>query len=226
MPADFLHLPRIILWAWQVPENMEFIDPRQVAVAYLDQTVMVRDSVATEPRFQPLRLPPATQVIAVVRVEMPSRSGLPSDTNREALVQALLQSARHPGVAALQVDFDVTRSQRPFYRATLQELRRRMPPGMPLSITALASWCAHDRWIAGLPVSEAVPMLFRMGRDGAYFTRRGPAESLREPLCSGSLGVSLDEPWPAHVQGKRLYVFEKHSWTPEAVAHTLERASQ
>src|SRR5258708_3738822 len=62
LPADFSHLPGITLWAWQVPESMEFIDPRQVAVAYLDQTVMVRTTVQAEPRFQPLRLPSGTQV--------------------------------------------------------------------------------------------------------------------------------------------------------------------
>ena len=45
----------------------------------------------------------------------------------------------------------------------LAEVRRRVPVSMPLSITALTSWCESDGWIAGLPVVEAVPMLFRMG---------------------------------------------------------------
>jgi len=56
-------------------------------------------------------------------------------------------------------------SERDFYRALLQDLRAQLPDNVPLSMTALASFCIGDRWLEGLPVDEAVPMIFRMGAD-------------------------------------------------------------
>ena len=69
-------------------------------------------------------------------------------------------------VAALQVDFDARQSQREWYAGVLRRVRAQMPAHMPLSITALASWCSYDgEWMRALPVDEAVPMLFRMEPD-------------------------------------------------------------
>jgi len=225
-PTSFSRFPRLTLWAWQRPELLEFLDPRQVGVAYLDQTLYVREDVIAEPRVQPLRVAPGTRVIAVVRIEMPTGHSSESEENKAKIVAALLRSTHRVGVSALQVDFDAVKSQRLFYRDVLVQLRRQMPPWMPLSITALASWCAFDDWIAGLPIDEAVPMLFRMGRERGLFDRRGPARVIREPLCSGSLGLATDEPWPAKVDGKRLYIFHTHSWTNTTFTNALKRVNQ
>jgi len=67
----------------------------------------------------------------------------------------ILDSISDPAVAALQIDFDARRSQRAFYAAILRDLRRRMPPDLPLSIAALASWCSSDDWLGSLPINEA-----------------------------------------------------------------------
>jgi hypothetical protein len=225
-PASFSRFPRLTVWAWQRPELLEFLDPNQVGVAYLDQTLYVRDYVKAEPRVQPLRVPFGTRVIAVVRIEMPAGYSSASEENKAKIVAALLLSARRGGVSALQVDFDAVKSQRAFYRDVLVHLRQQMPPRMPLSITALASWCAYDNWIADLPVDEAVPMLFRMGRERGLFDRRGPAAVIREPLCSSSLGLSTDEPWPAETKGKRLYVFHGRSWTEQTLTNVFTRVNQ
>ena len=225
-PASFSRFPRLIVWAWQRPELLEFLNPQQVGVAYLDQTLYVLDDVRSEPRMQPLRVSPGTRVIAVVRIEMPVGHSSESEGNRAKIVAALLRSAHRDGVSALQVDFDAAKSQRAFYRDVLVRLRQQMPPRMPLSITALASWCAYDNWIAGLPVDEAVPMLFRMGRERGLFDRRGAAAVIREPLCASSLGLSTDEPWPAEIKGKRLYVFHTRSWNNAIWTNTLKRVNQ
>jgi hypothetical protein len=124
----------------------------------------------------------------------------------------LLRSAAQPGIAALQVDFDATRSQRGFYASLLAGLRRQMPPNLPLSITALASWCSNDDWIAALPVDEAVPMLFRMEPDRRGAPADAPWFRIREPLCMGSVGVSTHEAWPDDLAGKRIYVFADRGW--------------
>lgn len=220
-PGLLRSLPRLTLWAWQMPEHLEFLDPEQSAVAYLDRTVYVRERMIEEPRIQPLGVPPGTQVIAVVRIEMASRTTSVAEGVKAQVVNAILRSARRSGITALQVDFDALKSQREFYREILLGIRAGMPQSMPLSITALASWCAFDDWIVDLPIDEAVPMMFRMGQEGKWFGWQGAANAIREPLCRGSLGVSTDEPWPNEIEGKRLYVFAPRPWTPEMVASVV-----
>jgi hypothetical protein len=153
--------------------------------------------------------------MAVVRIEVEAGTDL-KDENGQAMAREaaglVLDSAARPGIRALQVDFDATRSQRKFYTALLSELRARMPADLPLSITALASWCSADDWIGRLPVDEAVPMFFRMEPD----RRRAPADRpefrIREPLCGASVGVSTHERWPSDVAGKRIYIFADRGW--------------
>jgi hypothetical protein len=220
---------RLILWAWEVPEHLDFIDPGHIAVAYLDQTVYVGKKVRTRPRLQPMQAPPGTEVVAVVRIEMPQDTETsPAAPLKDEIVAALLRSARRPGVSALQVDFDAVKSQQSFYGDVLRQTRLEMPPGMPLSITALASWCAYDRWFRGLPINEAVPMLFRMGKENALFRPMdgSGATLVREPLCAGSRGVSVDEPWPRDLVGKRLYVFNPRPWTEQSVERVALQVEQ
>ena len=217
-------LPRVTLWAWQTPERLEFIDPKQMAVAYLDRTVYVRERMMDEPRVQAMVVPPGTQVMAVVRIEMPSRITSVPEGVKTQVVDAILRSARRPGITALQIDFDAVKSQREFYRQIVLAIRAGMPQSVLLSITALASWCAFDDWIAGLPIDEAVPMMFRMGQEGKWFGWQGAANAIREPLCKESLGVSTDEAWPKETEGKRLYVFGRGPWTSELVASVIAKA--
>jgi hypothetical protein len=218
----FARLPQLTLWAWQRPERLQFIDPQRVAVAYLDQTIFVGRQVRPEPRFQPMHVPPGTQVIAVARIEMPA-SALQTEEIQAEIVKNLLRSARRPGIAALQIDFDALKSQRAFYRHVLEAVRREMPAEMPLSITALASWCAFDNWIKDLPVNEAVPMMFRMGVESRLLENRSLGDLIREPLCSGSVGVSTDEKWPNDINGRRIYVFHVQPWTQESLNQTMGR---
>lgn len=225
-PGFLRSLPRLTLWAWQMPERLDFLDPEQSAVAYLDRTIYVGERMIDEPRVQPLVVPPGTQVIAVVRIEMAARVTSVAEGVKARVVSAILRSARRPGIIALQIDFDAVKSQREFYREILLRIRAGMPQSMPLSITALASWCAFDDWIADLPIDEAVPMMFRMGQEGKWFGWQGAANAIREPLCTGSLGVSTDELWPNEIEGKRLYVFAPKPWTQEMVASVIAKASR
>jgi hypothetical protein len=215
-------LPCITLWAWERREDLHVIDACRFAVAYLDQTLTIGLTVHSQPRRNALIFPSSATRIAVIRIEAPSTAILNDETRREA-AQAILLSAREPGIAALQVDFDATRSQRPFYRGLLTDLRRQMPADLPLSITALASWCSWDDWIRELPVDEAVPMMFRMEPDH----RRAPPSvddfQIREPLCRTSVGVATDEPWPSDLAGKRIYVFPDHGWRNEPPAELARR---
>ena len=216
-------LPRLTLWAWERREDLRGIDPSAVAVATLDQTVTIGLTVESTPRRNPVWLPAGVTRIAVVRIEA-LRSAVLNEANRDAAAAAILTSAQEAGsgngkIGALQIDFDATQSQRPFYRSLLEQVRARMPAGLPLSITALASWCSQDRWLGELPIDEAVPMMFRME------PYRGPAEDLRvrEPLCAGAVGVSTTEPWPAEMAGRRVYVFSDKGWGVDSPKDVVRR---
>jgi hypothetical protein len=219
--------PRLVFWAWEQREDLRFLDPRTDGVAFLTSTVeLLPDSVRVEPRMQPLYLPPGIQVVAVVRIfshdDKPAR--LTADQMSETL-QALLVATREPAVSALQIDFDARQSERGFYSRLLSELRQRLGPAYPISITALVSWCIGDRWIHNLPVDEAVPMLFSMGSEEAlirnYLSSTG---TFPEPLCRGSLGISTREWWPNPVHTRtRVYVFHPGPLTRETVEDIRQR---
>lgn len=220
-PSRMDTLPRTALWAWERRENLSALDAKRFMVAYLDRTVTLGATVRSQPRRNPVVFPASAKRMPVVRIEVGPRAVF-GDGARAEVVQELLSAAQEPGASALQIDFDATRSQRGFYRALLFDLRRQMPAQMPISITALASWCSYDSWLAGLPIDEAVPMFFRMEPD----RRRAPADldsfKIREPLCMGAIGLSTTEPWPGELAGKRIYIFADEGWQRTPLAE-LER---
>jgi hypothetical protein len=208
-------LPRKTLWVWERPEDLRQIDPATTAIAWLDQTLLIGRQITVEPRRQSIIYPGAVQRIAVVRIEVQPGAELSGESGQKiehAIVDRILESARKPGIAALQIDFDARRSERGFYAGLLGDLRSRMPEGLPLSMTALASWCSYDDWIAHLPVDEAVPMFFRMEPDRRMAPQDRPEFRIREPLCSGSVGISTREHWPNGSAGKRIYIFADRGW--------------
>jgi hypothetical protein len=145
-----------------------------------------------------------------------------------AASSAIASLAAVAGISAVQVDFDATVSERRFYADLMRDLRRRLPPQVPLSITALASWCMDDPWIAGLPVDEAVPMLFRMGPDAEDVRLLlAQAHDFSLPLCRESVGVSTDEVVRDVPAGRRRYVFRPQGWAQSAVnARVTEESRQ
>jgi len=220
LPAAFAgRVPARFVWAWEEPEDLRALPPT-VGVAWLAETDLLTGGIAVLPRRQPLAPAPGAPLIAVVRIE--ARPGF-ADTPqlRAALAAHLAQvAAARPGIRALQLDFDAAASQRAFYRGVLEQLRPRLPASLPLSITALVSWCGPSSWLHTLPIDEAVPMEFRMG--GPSRLARLPHAApfpITEPLCRTSLGLSTDEPWPSPLSSAiRVYLFAPHPWQPAALA--------
>src|SRR5258707_13039485 len=138
--------------------------------------------VQVRPRLQPLRLHPGPPLMAVVRTES-VRGAFPdfyssqtapattlSQQDLSAFAAEIANTSQITGVTALQIDFDATLSEHALYRDLLIEVRKKLPPNFPLSITALASWCIGDRWLDKLPldtINEAVPKLVPM-RHGTH----------------------------------------------------------
>lgn len=207
-------LPQLVLWAWERPEDLRFINPENTSVAFLAGTVQLRgDTVVVRPRLQSLLVPNNARLVAVVRMEADQDAAL-NRSQIEQTATAIAKTILLPRVMAVQVDFDASRTQRDFYRSLLIELRRHLGSATPISITALASWCLGDDWISTLPINEAVPMLFRMGAGtNEVVGWLSSGRDFRAPLCQGSLGVSTDERWTSLPSERRLYVFHDRPWT-------------
>lgn len=211
-------MPNKFLWAWERPEDLQFIDPKQFGVAFLAQTIFLeKDTVAPKPRRQPLEVPPGTYLIAVTRIE--TKKGTfdrPTFSNEMAtkVVNLVKSTLELPDVKGVQIDFDAVVSERNFYRTMMHELRTQTPVNISLTMTSLASWCTGDAWFNDFQVDEAVPMVFEMGADGdkiKNYLRNG--NDWNEPLCRGSYGISLEEGrFEGMRSGRRIYYFKNESW--------------
>jgi hypothetical protein len=61
-----------MLWVWERPEDLRFLNSRRYGVAVLAQTLVLKDDdVIQKPRHHPLLLPPDVKVVAVTRIESP-----------------------------------------------------------------------------------------------------------------------------------------------------------
>ena len=224
--------PRQVLWVWERPEDLEFLDPQRFAVAFLAQTLTLKNNeVEFDPRRQPMKVAPDVKLIAVTRIESQKITGTPaalSPAQREKLVALILRTLELKNVSAVQVDFDAAVSERQFYRALLEDLRAKLPNDTPLSMTALASFCVGDRWLDDLPVDEAVPMVFRMGADERVIKALlQNGKDFREPLCRRSYGTSDDEPVTMSFAGKRRqYRFNPRAWVESDVLEFGQRSSR
>lgn len=211
-------MPTKILWAWERPEDLRFIDTKQYGVAFLAQTITLEtDNVLPKPRRQPLETAPGTYIIAVTRIETKKGSAeRPTFTPEIATkVASLVKNTLDlPNVKGVQIDFDAVVSERNFYRSMMKELKRQLPPETPLTMTSLASWCTGDAWFNDFPVDEAVPMAFQMGADDEKiknYLRNG--NDWNEPLCRGSYGISVDEPLGVELKpNRRVYYFSNSAW--------------
>jgi hypothetical protein len=235
---------QLTLWAWERPEDLRFLANasahlrtsarshvrtfalppfRTVRVAFLDRAVRFDDGrMAVHYRHQPLLVSPGTPLISVVRIETRGRAPEPSLADSTAAL--VVQAVHAPSVSGLQLDFDARRSDRPFYSALLKSVRSSLPREIPLSITALASWCVDDPWIDTRDVDEIVPMLFQMGPDARHVLTRLDEDG-RWPVaaCNGAAGLATDEPHDHLAPARSIYVFNSRAWTLDDLRALPER---
>jgi hypothetical protein len=215
-----------VLWAWERPEHLNFIDPQATGVAFLDRTIAItQNDVRVRPRYQPLVVPNGTPLVAVIRVESAKDAEL-SESQRARSVTEIVAAAR-PGISAIQIDFDALQSERTFFAQLLGDVRAALPHATGLQITALASWCLGDPWIRDLPIDDAVPMLFRMGADAPNVERTlNGGGDFALAVCRHSVGISTDEQSPRVPSGRRRYVFNPRAWSRDALESLMKRIAQ
>jgi hypothetical protein len=214
--AASTNLPATMLWAWERAEDLRWLPP-DAGVAYIATTIEIEsDHIRVRPRAYPLLVRDDTVTIPVVHVDASWRKPPAlSSAQKDAIASAVLQAAAQSPSHVVQLDFEVRRSQREFLADVVQSIRSRLPADTALSVTALASWCMGDYWIAGLAADEIVPMAFRMARDDSHI-RTFLAEHGRfaRDRCQGAIGMATDEPVSAARAGRR-YVFSPVPWTPQ-----------
>ncbi len=162
-----------------------------------------------------------------------------SDGSKLPPVEQVAEQIRNiaSGFKALQIDFDARQSQLEWYQSLLLDLEGsiearnqfnlraigRVPED--LSITALASWCGAQPWIARIRpgLKEVVPMLFRMGPQRVALLNQLARQKEFAEDCRGSIGTSLDEPLPWYPAATRVYIFNPKRWTKEAFDQACAR---
>jgi hypothetical protein len=218
-------LPRTMLWAWERPVDLRAAPP-DVGVAFLAQTITIDAThVAIASRRWPLKVRPTAKLSAVTRIEMLVTRAL-TDAEYTRIAAAIVAVAALPQVVATQIDFDATESQRGLYRRVIEVVRSRLHSDMPLSITALASWCADDRWLGGLPIDEAVPMLFDMGPLNEPYAAIARRPDIAQPMCRDAVGISLGERIQMAAKDRRVYVFNPRQWSTDSIEAAREWAQR
>lgn len=207
--------PEIILWAWERPENMMFIQDKNIGIAFYAGAVEIRNGeFIPKLRKNGLIVDSGKKLTAVIRIDNFSEE----DSIKKYIFEIsefIIQMCRQKNVFNCQIDFDAKKSEREAYKKIISYVKKGLPYGINLSITALVSWCSYDNWIKDLPISEAVPMFYRLGPDERY-VKSGFGQ--REKKCAKSIGISMDEPFPdkKYFKGKKIYVFNPEPWTEES----------
>jgi hypothetical protein len=227
--ADMVPLrPAPVLWAWQRPEDLRFAGPDVVVAGLAGTITLAGDRVLAAPRRQPLLTAPGQQRIAVIHVEIARQLPLVwSDVQRRTAAAAALAFAGQANAAEIQLDFEIRASERRILLDLAGDLRAGLGPNRRLSMTALASWCDTEHWLARAPVDEIVPMLFRMGPRGDGLKRRlAEGGDFREARCRSAVGIATDTPPAGLPPGRRLYIFDPQPWRAADVATILSEAAK
>lgn len=205
---------KLVLWAWERPEDLRFLGVETEVAVLTGFIEMTGDTLVARGRRFPLKVsrPPSTAVVHVEILEGPPVDWTP--VLRRQVSAAVLHYARVVRAPRVQLDFEVKASQRQILLDVIADVRRGLPKGIFLSMTALASWCEGETWLKDAPVDEIVPMLFRMQeRREAIKTRLAKGGDFGNPRCRAALGVSTDSPIERAPPGRRVYVFNPESWT-------------
>jgi len=218
--------PRIFLWAWERPENLLFINNKNIGVAFYAGTITFSDSVTIfKPRLQPLAINPKILVIPVIRIVNEEKDGQLNNNQISKAVELIVKTCSQGKISGCQIDFDVKSSEIDFYKNLILKTRNNLSKSTPLSITTLVSWCHSGGWLNDLSIDEAVPMFFRLGTDEYLIRQDLVGESfMKAKSCQKAVGISTDEPLPQakYLKNRRIYIFNSHSWTFEDFSNIIK----
>ena len=223
----------IVLWTWDTPNDLRFLNPHQASIATYEGTIVLRgESILYKPYQKHLSLPASVASFPVIRIETTGKA--PDTKAIDALVQMIgaVQKNYPRSTNKIQIDFDATISERPFYKALLQTLRKQgLRPDTTLSVTALATWCLNDRWLSHSECDEAVAMLFSMGpgKNSTYtMLKKSQGRLSAGKGVQTTVAISANEPSTnAALKNlgvfsgiKKLYIFDSLPWRLDTFTKT------
>ncbi len=221
------HSPKIFLWAWERPENLSFIEDKNIGIAFYAGTLTFYNSeVIFKPRLQPLAVSPKISVIPVIRIVNKEKDNQLDNIQLLKAGELIVKMCSQDKVSGCQIDFDVKNSEIDFYKKLIFETRNTLSRSIPLSITTLVSWCHTGSWLNDLPIDEAVPMFFRLGTDEYLIRQDLVGESfMKAKNCQKSICISIDEPLPQakYLKNRKIYIFNPHLWTPEDFSNIIKK---
>lgn len=221
-------LPRLNVWAWERDEDLSYIDPSKIKVAYFAGNIYVQGSnVRFRPRTQKLKVPQRAQTIPVFRIESIRSDGSIPELSAAAFVAKTIAKTLNKSSKqerTVQIDFDALEDERPFYKALLRDLRAEIPRDTKISVTALASWLLADKWLERGSADETVAMLFSIGPERNDVLSRLSKQALSNgadiPL---SIGISASEADTNKIllqtdvlgNNRNIYIFSSRPWTEQ-----------
>lgn len=217
---------KIIVWAWERNENLTFLDSDTV-VAYYAGSVIIKDGrMAVSKRVRTLKILEDTKVIPVVRIDNFDTAEEITPWRMKDIEDFIINSCDQKLVVGCQIDFDVKTSERTAYMSIISSVRDRLSKNIPLSITALVSWCDKSSWMNDAQIDFAVPMFYRLGADES--TIRGGYTGktfMGSPKCAGAIGISTDEPLPKekYIGGRDIYIFNPNSWDEQEFRSIIKK---
>jgi len=217
--SDKFNIP-IVIWVWERPENLYFLKEKNITFAYLSGTVTkTNNGLVYYSRRQPLRIPDYSNSIAVIRIEDKSDKHEFNNQDLLDISEYIAKSCQEKETnLGCQTDFDAVESQTDFYKKLVTNVREKLPQNIKLSITALVSWCTSGTpWFNGLPIDEAVPMFFRLGKEENLYWKKIEEGNLKlDVSCHKSIGIATDEPLPnkIYLENKPIYIFNNVYWSP------------
>ncbi len=224
--ADNKNYPRIMIWAWERKEDLRFIDVNQAGVAYLALTFKIKQGkIIKRRRTNSLILAKNTYVIPVIRIEADNSLLLmPNKEIQLSILKEIALIVEKSRADRVQIDFEVLKSQRIFYKELLLELKKILSAKIKISITGLVSWCYEEDWSFDLPVEEIVPMSFDLGKDKkVFFKKMNSGEKFTNPLCRQSVGIALFSEIPNFYSRPRFYLFSNRAWNEADFKKILKR---
>jgi hypothetical protein len=230
---------QLTLWAWDAPEDLQFLKDEQTAVAYYAGTIIVRNgTVLFRPRNKILKIPEGVSLYPVFRIENLSIGPPSNDAATESVeIIAAHLAEKNFTNKDVQIDFDARTTDRPFYLRLLNSLRQRLPAKTHIAITALASWAMEDRWVPRGAADEAIVMLFSMGNTNDVLKTINRRKLSVGDGIDTSIGISVNEPLTnarlSHLKmiqtAQRLYLFNSRPWKRDCYLETkrlISTASQ
>src|SRR3989338_408125 len=182
----------IYLYAWERPESFSFLGKNSnVTVVFYAGDVVTKDGKATvTPRRNSLFIPTGIKSFPLIRIDsFDSPSNLVANIDK---ISDFIVNICEPYEEG-QLDFEARTSEYDFYLGLMDKIRAALPD-KKVSVTALASWCSGKGLLDDLYTQVAVPMLYRMGRDGTAI-KNGEVGYwfLSNSKCNDSIALSIDE---------------------------------